>query len=166
MVTNVQTIQESGSLKILNLFLEKLKEFNAKQEISSQNVSEDKLEFVAKLANNSENQQAVVSGAITTLKILLDWPDNLLFPVLDIARLSVLHKNVNSKLCNEELFAAVKKHLQKDADPPNQMLTLRLLANMFHHEEGEKLCLRFAKDVLQAVEELSTVGNKNNQVRI
>lgn len=52
----------------------------------------------------SQNQDAIEAGAITVMRSLLNWPDDIVFPVLDIARLAVLHKNVNEKFCTEEVL--------------------------------------------------------------
>ena len=116
-----------------------------------------------KLAEN-QNREAVDSGAIDTLISLLNWPDSIVFPVLDIARLAVLQKNVNDKFCTEENLNIIKRHLKKEAIASNQMLTFRLLANQFCHENGEKFCLQHKNDILKSIMNLPSLGNKNNQV--
>jgi phospholipase A-2-activating protein len=144
-------------------FLEKLKEFNLKQKNENQSVLDESLESVVKLAT-IQNEEIIDSGTINTFISLLHWPDSIVFPVLDIARLAVLQANVNDKLCTDEFFELLKQHLRKDAMAANQMLTFRLLANMFLHETGEKLCLRYKNDLLKFILHLTSPLNKNTQV--
>ncbi|XP_076758177.1 phospholipase A2 activator protein isoform X1 [Xylocopa sonorina] len=148
----------------LTQILEKIRELNAKQNDPFK-VSNDKLESLVKLAGDQAPEQ-LKTNALTTLKTLLSWPDDVLFPVLDVTRLAVLCKEVNDVLCTEELLQIVKKHIRPDALPSNQMLTFRLLANMFSHERGEKLCLSCKDEILKLLSELESLANKNNQVAI
>ncbi|KAG6802854.1 phospholipase A-2-activating protein [Apis mellifera caucasica] len=148
----------------LSQILEKIKELNTKQNDPFK-VPNDKLESLVKLAGDQASEQ-LKTDALSTLKILLNWSDDILFPVLDITRLAVLCREVNDVLCTEELLQIVKKHIKPDALPSNQMLTFRLLANMFSHEKGEKLCLNCKDEILKLLSELESLTNKNNQVAI
>ncbi|XP_043601980.1 phospholipase A-2-activating protein [Bombus pyrosoma] len=148
----------------LSQILEKLKELNDKQS-DPLKVSSDKLESLVKLAGDQAPEQ-LKTDTLNTLKTLLNWPDDVLFPVLDITRLAVLCREVNDVLCTEELLQIVKKHIETNALPSNQMLTFRLLANMFSHERGEKLCLNSKDEILKLLSELESLTNKNNQVAI
>lgn len=116
-----------------------------------------------KLAGDQAPEQ-LKTDTLNILKTLLNWPDDVLFPVLDITRLAVLCREVNDVLCTEELLQIVKKHIESNALPSNQMLTFRLLANMFSHERGEKLCLNSKDEILKLLSELESLTNKNNQV--
>ncbi|XP_012173007.1 phospholipase A-2-activating protein [Bombus terrestris] len=148
----------------LSQILEKLKELNGKQS-DPLKVSSDKLESLVKLAGDQAPEQ-LKTDTLNILKTLLNWPDDVLFPVLDITRLAVLCREVNDVLCTEELLQIVKKHIESNALPSNQMLTFRLLANMFSHERGEKLCLNSKDEILKLLSELESLTNKNNQVAI
>lgn len=143
-------------------YTEKLRELNAKQN-DSLKVSNEKLECLVKLVSDQDPEQFKFD-ALDTLMTLLNWSDDVLFPVLDITRLAVLCQEVNDALCTEELLQIVKKHIKSDALPSNQMLTFRLLANMFSHDRGEKLCLNSKDEILQLLSELESLANKNNQV--
>lgn len=121
------------------------------------------MEAVGKLTSDGVTEEFRNNG-ISTLKSLLDWPNDTVFPVLDIARLTVLHKEVNDQLCTEELLPVIRRHIKSDATSSNQMLTFRLLANMFQHEKGEKLCLDYRDEMLGSLLILQSLGNKNNQV--
>ncbi|XP_001606082.1 phospholipase A-2-activating protein isoform X4 [Nasonia vitripennis] len=160
-MTNYLRLEQAS----LNAIHDKLKEFNSKQQAGVQSLPEGKIESVVKLATN-QNQESVQAGSISLLSSLLSWPDPVVFPVLDIARLAVLQKNVNDQFCTEDLLHLVKRHLKTDAVVSNQMLTFRLLANMFCHEKGEKLGLQHRTDMLKAILDLPSLGNKNNQVAV
>ncbi|XP_076180286.1 phospholipase A2 activator protein isoform X2 [Ptiloglossa arizonensis] len=148
----------------LSAILDKLREFNSKQNETFK-VSDDKLDTLITLAGDQASDQ-LGTDALSTLKILLNWPDDVLFPVLDITRLAVLHKEINDILCTDDLLHIVKKHIKPDASASNQMLTFRLLANMFYHEKGEKICFDCKDEILKLLLDLKSLGSKNNQVAI
>ncbi|KAL6437279.1 hypothetical protein ACFW04_005056 [Cataglyphis niger] len=148
----------------ISAIFEKLNELNIKQK-SIYKIPKDKLDAIGKLINGQVSEE-VKASAISALKNLLDWPNDTVFPALDIARLAVLHKEINDQLCTEELLPVIEKHIKPDATPSNQMLTFRLIANMFQHEKGEKLCLDHRDEILKSLLDLQSFGNKNNQVAI
>jgi len=113
---------------------------------------------------NNQVSEEVRASAISALKSFLDWPNDTVFPALDVARLAVLHKEINDQLCTEELLPIIRRHIKSDATSSNQMLTFRLIANMFQHEKGEKLCLDYRDEILKSLLDLQSLGNKNNQV--
>lgn len=143
----------------LTVIFDKLREFNAKRDSMHQTLP-DKLEAVVKLAGND----GIIPGSIDVLKGLLDWTNDIVFPALDIARLAVLRKEVNDQLCNEDLMEVVRRHINGDSLQSNQMLSFRLLANMFNHEKGEKFGLEYRDEILKNLLNLPTLGNKNTQV--
>lgn len=123
----------------------------------------------AEISNSSKEDVDIsnsnsIEEEVDTLKSLLNWPDDVVFPVLDVARLVVLQADVNEKFCSNEILDVLKRHVQKDALTSNQMLTFRLLANLFSHEAGEQFCLQCKKEVLTAILDISALGNKNNEV--
>ncbi|XP_076236021.1 phospholipase A2 activator protein isoform X2 [Calliopsis andreniformis] len=148
----------------LSAILDKLHELNSKQPETFK-VPNDKLNTLVKLMKGQISEQ-LKCEALNTLKILLNWPDNVLFPVLDVTRLIILFKDFNDMLCTDELLRIVKRHIKTDAIASNQLLTFRLLANMFSHETGEKLCLNCKDEILQLLSNLESLGSKNNQVAI
>ncbi|KYM96719.1 PREDICTED: phospholipase A-2-activating protein [Cyphomyrmex costatus] len=148
----------------LSAILEKLHELNTKQE-NIFKITEEKLNAIEKFMNNQVSEE-ITAGAISALKSSLDWPNTMVFPALDIARLAILHKEINDELCTEELLSVIRRHIKSDAILSNQMLTFRLIANMFQHEKGEKLCLDYKDEILTSLLDLQSLGNKNNQVAI
>ncbi|XP_012224540.1 phospholipase A-2-activating protein [Linepithema humile] len=166
--TSSSYIPHSRYLKLeqanLSIIFEKLYELNTKQE-SIHKVSEEHLDAIGKLTDDQISEE-IRTSAINALKSLLDWPNDTVFPALDIARLTVLHKAVNDQLCTEELLPVIRRHIKSNATPSNQMLTFRLIANMFQHEKGEKLGLDYRDEILKSLLDLQSLGNKNNQVAI
>jgi len=162
----VKTIKYNEQVhKLIFCFLyiaEKLRELNAKQG-SAYKIPDEKLDAIGKLTDDQISKE-IKANAISALKNLLDWPNDTVFPALDIARLAVLQKEINDQLCTEELLLVIRRHIKSDAAPSNQMLTFRLIANMFQHEKGEKLCLDYRDEILKSVLDLQSLGNKNNQV--
>lgn len=152
------------NVQITIIFTEKLKEFNSKNADGIQSIEADKLESLVNLVV-AQNEKPI-EEEIHTLKSLLNWPDNAVFPVLDIARLAVLQAGVNEQFCSNGILDVLKRHVQNDAVTSNQMLTFRLLANLFSHETGEQFCLRCKNEVLTAIRDLNTLGNKSNEVVI
>ncbi|XP_076300177.1 phospholipase A2 activator protein [Lasioglossum baleicum] len=165
---NSSYIPHTKYLKIeqanLQTILDKLRELNSKQ-TEALRASDDMLDTLVKLAKDQSSEQLRTDG-LNTLKILLNWPDDVLFPVLDITRLAVLSKEINDILCTDEILQITKKHMKPDASASNQMLTFRLLANMFAHEKGEELCLSSKDEILKLMSDLKSLGSKNNQVAV
>ncbi|XP_012257921.2 phospholipase A-2-activating protein [Athalia rosae] len=149
----------------LPAIIDKLQEFNKKFGDSIHTVPEDQLNSFVKLMCNPD-REAGRTPSTEVLRALLDWPNNSVFPALDVARLAVLRPDVNLKLCDERLLSIVRRHLKSDAIPANQMLTFRLLANMFCHDKGEVLSLQYRDELLKAILDLPSFGSKNNQVAI
>ncbi|KAJ8891176.1 hypothetical protein PR048_010691 [Dryococelus australis] len=89
------------------------------------------------------------------------------FPVLDVARLAVRNAGVNASLSSEEqLVYGLEQWLQSDAPVACQMLTLRLLSNFFSHKQGQEFVLEQVDRLLSTVRQLPFPGNKNTQVCI
>lgn len=145
--------------------IDKLSELNAKQECTSK-ISEAKLEIIKRLMENKIHEKHIIADAVDILNQILKWPENLVFPALDIARLAVLHKDINEQISTPDMLKIIDKHIKPGAIASNQMLTFRLLANLFHHEKGENFCLSYKDDILKAVCNLNSLGNKHNQIAI
>lgn len=153
----------------MKLITGKLHELNSKyldtKEENVYKIPEEKEDAIKELMRNyNQVSEEVRTSAISTLKSLIDWPSNTVFPVLDLARLAVLHKEVNDQLCTEELLPVIRRHITSDASLCNKMLTFRLIANMFQHEKGEKLCLDYKDEILKSLLDLEFFGDRQNQV--
>ncbi|KAF7992497.1 hypothetical protein HCN44_004841 [Aphidius gifuensis] len=143
--------------------LEKLKELNAKNNVSYK-MTDEKLAAIVNLAKGEIAEPSV--DVINNFWKLLEWPDDIVFPILDIARLAVLFKAPMERLDFKKLFQIIKKHIRPDAIAANQMLAFRLLANCFCQNVGEKFLLDNCDDILRVLPLLPSLGSKNNQVAI
>lgn len=98
------------------------------------------------------------------------WPEDIVFPVLDILRLAVRHPVVNEKLCGEAEGVQLCNHLlslmRPEGRPANQMLALRTLCNCFSGRHGRALLMAHLEMVLSRTVDLATVRNKNIHVAL
>ncbi|KAH9634238.1 hypothetical protein HF086_012700 [Spodoptera exigua] len=128
---------DQANLKAIH---DKLKEFNSKVGDGLSALTDDQLESVVKLCepNNVYNNET-----ITILKKMLEWPKEILFPVLDITRLAVRNKEINGQIFDTSYGPTFIKYLLSllgpDNLPANQMLTMRVLVNAFSDLPGEML---------------------------
>ncbi|KAK2577800.1 hypothetical protein KPH14_012247 [Odynerus spinipes] len=148
----------------LPAIIDKLNELNTKQECTFK-ITKERLELIKQLIENKIHGE-YLADAINVLMKILNWPENLVFPALDIARLVVLHEDINEQIATPDLLQIINKHLKPNALPSNQMLTFRLIANLFHHEKGENFCLFCKDDILKTLCSLHSLGNKHNQIAI
>lgn len=154
---------EQANLKAM---LDKLQELNKKLGDGSHQVHEDSLGDIVKLA---DPQNTPDPSSISTLLKMLDWPQDLVFPVLDVTRLAVRHADTNRELCDgksgELLMSKLHLYLQP-APGPNQMLSLRVLCNMLSHVHGEALVSHNATSLLQHVDQYIPPFSKPFEVAI
>uniref|UniRef100_A0A674D7I8 Phospholipase A2-activating protein n=1 Tax=Salmo trutta TaxID=8032 RepID=A0A674D7I8_SALTR len=100
------------------------------------------------------------------------WPEDIVFPVLDILRLAVRHPQVNESLCGGDADdgVALCNHLlslmKPQARPANQMLALRTLCNCFSGWRGRALLLAQREAVLSRAADLCSVCNKNIHIAL
>uniref|UniRef100_A0A8C8K997 Phospholipase A-2-activating protein n=1 Tax=Oncorhynchus tshawytscha TaxID=74940 RepID=A0A8C8K997_ONCTS len=100
------------------------------------------------------------------------WPEDIVFPVLDILRLAVRHPQVNESLCGGDADngVALCNHLlslmKPQARPANQMLALRTLCNCFSGWRGRALLLAQREAVLSHAADLCSVCNKNIHIAL
>lgn len=154
---NYLRLEQANHLAIL----EKLKELNAKNNELNK-MTDEKLAAIVNLAKGEVTEPDVD----VILWKLLEWPNDIVFPILDVARLAVLFKAPMEKLDFKKLFQIVMNHIRPDAIAANQMLAFRLLANCFCQNIGEKFVLENCDDVLRILPLLPSLGSKNNQVAI
>uniref|UniRef100_A0A1A8L2W5 Phospholipase A2-activating protein n=1 Tax=Nothobranchius pienaari TaxID=704102 RepID=A0A1A8L2W5_9TELE len=98
------------------------------------------------------------------------WPEDIVFPVLDILRLAVRHPQVNESLCGEAEGVQLCNHLLKlmrpDGRPANQMLALRTLCNCFSGRHGRALLMAQRETVLSRSADLVAICNKNIHIAL
>ncbi|CAB3243021.1 unnamed protein product [Arctia plantaginis] len=143
---------------------DKLKEFNSKAGDGLRAMTEEELEAVVKLCelNNTFNNET-----ISFLKKMLQWPKEILFPVLDVTRLAVRNKEINGLMFDTAYGPTFIKFLLScltpDNLPANQMLAMRVLVNAFADLPGEMLVLAARESVMHSLICLTQLNN-NAQV--
>ncbi|KAM9827561.1 phospholipase A-2-activating protein [Neosynchiropus ocellatus] len=150
----------------------KLKELNSEapkdQRLTSE-VLED-LEQLLLCVSGSESEAGPSVRQISELWTASHWPEDIVFPVLDILRLAVRHPQVNQTLCGDAEGVPLCNHLLSLMKPEgraaNQMLALRTLCNCFLGQSGRALLLAQRETVLSHAADLVTVCNKNIHIAL
>ncbi|XP_013111115.2 phospholipase A-2-activating protein [Stomoxys calcitrans] len=138
--------------------LEKLKEFNNKLPASNEKVSETLLEACIKL---TEPAPEVERTTIEALQILMQWPSELLFPVIDIVRLAVRNESIFTVLNSMNFLDSLLPHITSSV--PNQLMIIRTLANSMKHAAGrEQVDSRLAP----LVEHINSIKSGSNNLQI
>lgn len=101
---------------------------------SNLNVSDSLLDKVIQLTSINPPSDVLSTD---TLKSLLKWPKEILFPVLDITRLAVRHQSISSKLGTNDLINLLIDNIK--VPPANQLMSIRCLANLLTHGYGRGL---------------------------
>lgn len=147
--------------------LNKMREFNA-QVPPSDTVKDDDLIRLMELASASE---APSDAQMAALERVVNWPQDFVFPALDLLRLALRNQTVNSSVCDmsgPQLCSHLIRLLSSTGPnaAANQMLVLRCLCNLFSQPSGEALALRERKRILDALQRRAAAGgaNKNTQI--
>ncbi|MBN3306153.1 phospholipase A-2-activating protein [Amia ocellicauda] len=152
--------------------LAKLKELNSGAP-GEQKLSDEALRKVEKLLLSITNVQSAERPTAEQIEILwkaTHWPEDIVFPVLDILRLAVRDPLVNECLCNEREGVQFCNHLLNlmtpQGKPANQMLALRTLCNCFSGQWGQRLLMSQRETVMSRAMELKAVCNKNIHIAL
>uniref|UniRef100_A0A3Q3G4N8 Phospholipase A2-activating protein n=1 Tax=Labrus bergylta TaxID=56723 RepID=A0A3Q3G4N8_9LABR len=151
----------------------KLKELNGGAPQEHQ-LSEEILESVERLLMSvcepCSSKSPLTIQQINLLWKASHWPEDIVFPVLDIMRLAVRHPQVNESLCGEAEGVQLCNHLlslmRPEGRPANQMLALRTLCNCFSGRNGRALLMAQRETVLSRAAELASVCNKNIHIAL
>ncbi|XP_071173054.1 phospholipase A-2-activating protein-like isoform X1 [Mytilus edulis] len=131
----------------------KLKEFNIKIDQSMQ-VEESDLEKLPSLMDGTS------TDTLNTLEKMLSWPNDMVFPALDVLRMCVL-TSLNKIVCEKDgLVDKLVNFISSDV-APTQMLALRTLCNMFKGQTGEKMCVKHRDFILTSALNCKASTNKN-----
>uniref|UniRef100_A0A3B5Q3T0 Phospholipase A2-activating protein n=1 Tax=Xiphophorus maculatus TaxID=8083 RepID=A0A3B5Q3T0_XIPMA len=137
-------------------------------------LSDDTMESLEQLllavcgANSPEPPPTIQQ--ISLLWKVSHWPEDIVFPVLDILRLAVRHPQVNESLCGEAEGVQLCNHLlslmRPEGRPANQLLALRTLCNSFSGRHGRALLVSQREAVLSRAADLAAVYNKNIHIAL
>lgn len=143
---------------------DKLREFNSKVGDGHNPLSDEQLQNVVKLGELNSTHDP---ETLTLLKKMLEWPKEILFPVLDVARLAVRNKQINAQMFDTKYGPNFVQYLltllAPDNLPANIMLTMRVLVNAFSDLPGEMLVLAARETVMHSLICLTQLNN-NTQV--
>ncbi|XP_034146766.1 phospholipase A-2-activating protein [Esox lucius] len=137
-------------------------------------LSEEVLRSLEKLLVSVCDPQASEQPTTEQISLLwktTHWPEDIVFPILDILRLAVRHPQVNQSLCGSGADGvALCNHLlnlmKPQGRPANQMLALRTLCNCFGGQHGRDLLLAHREAVLSRATDLCSVCNKNIHIAL
>ncbi|GFR89325.1 phospholipase A-2-activating protein [Elysia marginata] len=139
--------------------LGKLREFN-KNVDQDQAVPEKSLDSLIPLIEGNTNAEG-----IKVLDKLISWPQEFVFPALDILRISIKQGEVSQLFCSRPGFIdLLVGHADPGSPAPCRMLVMRTFTNLFRYEDGVKLMLQHIDIVLQAAIGCRDLNTKNGQV--
>uniref|UniRef100_A0A493SSV5 Phospholipase A-2-activating protein n=2 Tax=Anas TaxID=8835 RepID=A0A493SSV5_ANAPP len=156
------TFDQANPTQILG----KLKELNGTA-TEEQKLTEDDLIMLEKLLSATCNSSAETPTPqqLQTLWRAVNWPEDIVFPALDILRLSVRHPTVNANFCGEkdhvQFIRLLLKFLNPGGKQANQLLTLRALCNCFVNQAGQKLLMEQRDEIMTQAIEVASGNNKN-----
>uniref|UniRef100_A0A3Q2PZN1 Phospholipase A2-activating protein n=1 Tax=Fundulus heteroclitus TaxID=8078 RepID=A0A3Q2PZN1_FUNHE len=150
----------------------KIKELNEgapqEQKLSEETIESLKGLLLAVCGANSPDAPTIQQ--ISLLWKVSHWPEDIVFPVLDILRLAVRHPQVNESLCGEAEGVQLCNHLlslmRPEGRPANQLLALRTLCNCFSGRHGRALLMAQRETVLSRAADLVAVYNKNIHIAL
>ncbi|NXC21782.1 PLAP protein, partial [Corythaeola cristata] len=161
------TFDQANPTQILG----KLKELNGTA-TEEHKLTEDDLIVLGKLLSATCNTSAEKPTAkqLQTLWRAVNWPEDIVFPALDILRLSVRHPTVNENFCSEkdhiQFIILLLKFLNPNGKQANQLLALRTLCNCFVRQAGQKLMMEQRDEIMTQAIEMKSGNNKNIHIAL
>uniref|UniRef100_A0A8C5LQ62 Phospholipase A-2-activating protein n=1 Tax=Leptobrachium leishanense TaxID=445787 RepID=A0A8C5LQ62_9ANUR len=156
------TFDQANPAQILG----KLKELNDSAP-ENQKMPEEDLMRIDKLLHHVVNPsgEGVTAQQMDALWRVINWPEEIVFPALDILRLSIKNQIVNETFYSDQEGSQFSSYLFKlmhlGGRQANQLLVLRTLCNSFSQEPGTKLMMSQRDDVFTRALEIKSIGNKN-----
>jgi phospholipase A-2-activating protein len=124
--------------------LVKLKEFNNLLSENVSKVSETELEKVVALISSQDSPND--SSVESLKKMITYWPNEKLFPILDVIRMAVRSAEFCSKFSSMELVEFIKEKIPTNA--ANQLMSIRAICNMMKHETGREVVKYVSNDII------------------
>ncbi|XP_025934491.1 phospholipase A-2-activating protein isoform X2 [Apteryx rowi] len=149
----------------------KLKELNGSAS-EEQKLTEDDLIILEKIlfAICNTSAEAPTAQQLQTLWKAVNWPEDIVFPALDILRLSIRHPTVNENFCSEkdrvQFIILLLKFLNPKGKQANQLLALRALCNCFVSQAGQKFMMQQRDEIMTQAIELKSGSNKNVHIAL
>lgn len=108
-------------------------------------------------------EPAAAQEHVEYLQPLLKWPKEILFPILDVARLAVRDQGVCTKLANASFLQLIVDNINHG--PANQLMAVRCICNMMSHGWGRGIVEDRLGDIFDKLNQ-STSGSANLQIAI
>lgn len=90
-----------------------------------------------------------------------------MFPALDVLRVAIKIPDANLTLCaNSEILEDMLKYWTDVSSAPNQILSLKVICNMFAQPQGFKLCMENRDHIISKALSLKMSKNKNVQIAL
>ncbi|XP_059168417.1 phospholipase A-2-activating protein-like [Physella acuta] len=141
--------------------LGKLKEFNKSVDPDLQ-VPEKSFESLVPLLSGQSNDEG-----LKTLETLITWPQDCVFPALDILRISIKNQAICSLFCSQPSFVDLLcQHASQGNQQACRMLAMRTFANLFRHPEGVALAMKEIDSILQSAIVGKDLTTKNAQLAV
>ncbi|XP_058944914.2 phospholipase A-2-activating protein [Pocillopora verrucosa] len=157
----------------VNAIAGKLKEFNESLE-EDQKLSEDELKNLIELLNDvgaaADKCKSPKVSHMSLLVRALKWPQNQLFPALDILRLAVRFPSIANMCCSgsegDNLTAHLLACTRDDNPPSNVLLSFRIISNLFLSFDGSALVLKHREKIVEHTISWCKCSNKNIRVSV
>ncbi|XP_039615773.1 phospholipase A-2-activating protein [Polypterus senegalus] len=166
--TDAVTFDQANTTQILA----KMKELN-RGAPDDHRLTDDAIQKLEKLLSAVTGLSHAETPAAEQIDLLWKttyWPEDIVFPALDILRLAIRHPVVNEQLCHEDVRVQFCNHLLNLMNPQgkaaNQMLVLRTLCNCFAAKRGQELLMSLRETVMSRAMELKGVCNKNVHIAL
>ncbi|XP_038625719.1 phospholipase A-2-activating protein isoform X1 [Tachyglossus aculeatus] len=161
------TFDQANPAQILG----KLKELN-RTAAAEHRLTENDLIILEKmlLLSCASSAEKPTPQQIQILWKAINWPEDIVFPALDILRLSIKNPSVNESFCSEKEGEQFSIHLLKflnpKGKPANQLLALRTLCNCFINQAGQRLLMSRRESIVSQAIELKSGSSKNIHIAL
>jgi phospholipase A-2-activating protein len=136
----------------------KIKEFNG--QLGGLSVADATIDQIVELISKAVSPDEVAIKNLETM--LTSWPEDKLFPVLDVARLVVRNSEICSMLSPASIELIINSLVSKT--PPNQLMASRALSNVaVSHVYGKNLIEVKLHEICDKLS-MVTTGNSNLQI--
>lgn len=157
--------------------LKKLTEFNAGLQSSmdqnSLSVTESELSRLAAILNILKDTSHyhcstfVDVDIVLLMKILQSWPTTMMFPAIDILRMTILHPDGAGQLLkhikggNDIIMETLKKVTTAPVQAANLLTVIRAITNLFKHANFSQWLQLHYSEILDALSSCQSSFNKN-----
>ncbi|XP_020250062.1 phospholipase A-2-activating protein [Asparagus officinalis] len=157
--------------------LKKITEFNSglhsSMELNSLSLTDSDLSRLAAITHVLKDTSHYHCSAFADIdmalliKVLQSWPSSMMFPAIDILRMTILHPDGASQLLKyidggkDILMEILKKATTAPMQAANLLTVIRAIANLFKHPHFAQWLQRNCSEILDAISSCQPSFNKN-----